>query len=106
MIKAGLGPSYVKKEVMPNCCRSADGRSPAQIHAKRVFLAFKPSSQFNGEGSLMILRKVPQKSEEADFTEGLCGEMGVLTKLRTAWKGEEQRNNLPALCGLILGSCK
>lgn len=38
----------------------------------------------------MILRKVPQRSEEAAFTVGLRGEMGVLEKLRTAWKGEER----------------
>lgn len=38
----------------------------------------------------MILRKVPQKSEEAHFTMELCGEIGALTKLRTAWKEEER----------------
>lgn len=42
LIKAGLGPSCVKKEVMPNCCRTSDGRSPAQIHAKGFYQLSSP----------------------------------------------------------------
>jgi len=42
LAKASLGPSCVRKEVKPSCCSSADGRSPAQINAKRFFWFSSP----------------------------------------------------------------
>lgn len=57
---------------------------------KGFFPALNPSSQFSGGGLLMVMRKAPQRGEEADFIAGFCGEMGVLTKLRTAWKGKKE----------------
>lgn len=90
LIKASLGPSCVKKEVMPSYVADQLMAEAQHRFMPKVFLAFKPSSEFSDGSSLMILRKVPQRSEEAASTVGLCGEMGVFTKLRTASKGEER----------------
>lgn len=83
-------------------------QKPSTDSCQRVLSAFKSCWLFSDGGSLMILRKVPQRSEEAAFTVGLRGEMGVFKKLRTAWKGEERarKQQVTSTCGLILGSCK
>lgn len=80
LAKASLGPSCVRREVKPSCCSLADGRNPAQLHAKGFFCFSSPDDNEMIGGSPVILRKVAQGVDRQPLWQSHMGKLGFANR--------------------------